>query len=63
LKLARDEPALRGIRTKLASNRDRQPLFDTARFTRHFESALTTMLARQRRGEPPAHFAVDPIPS
>jgi predicted O-linked N-acetylglucosamine transferase (SPINDLY family) len=63
LKLARDESTLKAIRAKLAANRDRQPLFDTARFTHHFESALTTMLERQHRGEPPAHFAVDPIPS
>jgi len=63
LNLARDESALKIIRTKLAANRDRKPLFDTARFTRHFESALTTMLERQHRGEPPAHFAVDPISS
>jgi predicted O-linked N-acetylglucosamine transferase (SPINDLY family) len=63
LKFARDGAALKAIKAKLASNRDRQPLFDTVRFTRHFESALTTMLERQHRGEPPAHFAVDAIAS
>lgn len=63
LKLAREKPTLNAIGAKLAANRYRQRLFDTARFTRHFESALTTMLGRQHRGEPPAHFAVDPISS
>ncbi len=58
LKLARDPAALGSIKDKLARHRASQPLFDTARTTRHFEAALTQMWERHRRGEPPASFAV-----
>jgi len=44
LKLARDPGALAAIREKLIANRDRMPLFDTARFTRNLETAYVTML-------------------
>jgi predicted O-linked N-acetylglucosamine transferase (SPINDLY family) len=59
--LARDRDMLHGLKAKLAQNRDRCPLFDTARFTRHFEAALTVMRERQREGKAPTHFAVDPV--
>ena len=59
MELARDRNALRGLRKKLALARDTCALFDTARFTRHFEAALSTMRDRQREGKAPAHFAVD----
>jgi predicted O-linked N-acetylglucosamine transferase (SPINDLY family) len=58
LKLARDPTGLAAIRTKLARHRDTYPLFDTARFTRNFESVLATMHARRQNGEPPGHFAI-----
>jgi predicted O-linked N-acetylglucosamine transferase (SPINDLY family) len=58
LKLAGDSAALAGIRTKLAHNRDTHPLFDTTRFTRNFEAALSAMWERSQRGEAPAGFAV-----
>jgi predicted O-linked N-acetylglucosamine transferase (SPINDLY family) len=61
LTLARDRDLLHALKDKLARNRDRCALFDTARFTRHFERALTTMQERQRDGKAPVHFAVDPI--
>ena len=63
LKLARDRDALRALKETLARNRDSCALFDTARFTRHFEAALTTMRERQRDGKAPSHFAVDAISS
>jgi predicted O-linked N-acetylglucosamine transferase (SPINDLY family) len=62
LNLATDRAALTAAKEKLARNRDTQPLFDTARATRHLESAFITMLERHRRGEPPASFDVQPIP-
>ncbi len=61
LKLATEPAALAAIKDKLARNRGTYPLFDTARATRHIESAFVTMLERHRRGEPPASFDVKPI--
>src|SRR5882672_772803 len=43
LSLARNSTALAELRVKLARNRDASALFDTARFTRHLETALQTM--------------------
>jgi predicted O-linked N-acetylglucosamine transferase (SPINDLY family) len=57
---ARDARALDGVRVKLARNRESFPLFDTARFTRHLETAFAKMRARQRRHEAPSDFAVAP---
>ena len=58
VRLARDPAALAALKAKLAANRDTTPLFDTARFTRHLETAYATMVERRRRGEAPAAFAV-----
>jgi protein O-GlcNAc transferase len=58
LALARDPEALARVRTKLVSNRQTEPLFDTARITRNLETAYTTMWERTRRGEPPESFIV-----
>jgi protein O-GlcNAc transferase len=58
LALAGDPARLGAIRTKLARNRDCEPMFDTARFTRYLESAYTTMWERQQAGLPPGAFAV-----
>jgi protein O-GlcNAc transferase len=63
LKLARDRDASQMLKERLARNRDSCALFDTARFTRHFEAALTAMRERQRNGQAPAHFAVDAVSS
>jgi predicted O-linked N-acetylglucosamine transferase (SPINDLY family) len=63
LKLACDRAALDDARKKLALNRDTCALFDTARFTRHFEAALMTMRENQRAGQPPAHFVVAAVAS
>ena len=63
LTLATDKHALAAVRDKLARHRETQPLFDTARTTRLLESAFTTMVERQRRGESPESFAVAPLSS
>jgi len=62
LKLARDPASLVAIKARLASARDRLPLFDTARFTRHLESAYRTMRERARSGAAPQSFAVSTEP-
>jgi len=63
LKLARDRNAIGALKETLARNRDTCALFDTARFARHFEAALTTMREHQRSGKAPAPFAVEAAPS
>ena len=51
------DPALRAeYRERLVSQRDRLPLFDSARYTRDFEELLGRMLARWRAGLPPHHL-------
>ncbi len=57
-KLANDRAMLADIRARLSANRGSCPLFDTARFTRHIESAFRTMYARHQRGEQPEHLDV-----
>ena len=59
LKLARDSQALAAIRGKLELQRSIQPLFDTARFTRHFERGLISIYDRHSAGQPPADIAVE----
>jgi len=61
LKLARDPDLLSSLREKLARNRTAFPLFDTGRFTRHIETAYTTMWERTQRGGVPEGFAVTPM--
>jgi predicted O-linked N-acetylglucosamine transferase (SPINDLY family) len=52
--LARDPERLARIKAKLNRNRDREPLFDTARFIRDLEIAYAAMWRRQQDGLPPA---------
>jgi predicted O-linked N-acetylglucosamine transferase (SPINDLY family) len=59
LRLTREPGLLAAIKSKLASNRDSRPLFDTASYTRHIEAAYSLMWQRYLRGEPPASYAVD----
>ena len=59
LRLAWEPGSLNAIRAELANNRDRLPLFDTARFTRNLEAAYLTMVGGSRRGEAPKSFAVE----
>jgi protein O-GlcNAc transferase len=42
-------------------NRDIEPLFNTARFTRELEAAYMGMWNRMQEGLPPATFAVDRV--
>jgi protein O-GlcNAc transferase len=46
------------LRNKVAANRLSAPLFDTARFTRDFETALEMMVQRHRSGLAPDHIDV-----
>jgi predicted O-linked N-acetylglucosamine transferase (SPINDLY family) len=59
LKIAREPPYLAALKAKLERNRTTSALFDTARFTRNMEAAYIAMWERSRRGEPPAHIAVE----
>ena len=56
--LGRDPARLSRVKEKLAFNRNTQPLFDTARFTRNLEAAFIEMAARAGRGQAPQSFAV-----
>jgi protein O-GlcNAc transferase len=60
-KLATDPALMQSVRSKLARSRLSYPLFDTARFARHIESAYETMVEHWQRGEPPTSFSVEPI--
>jgi predicted O-linked N-acetylglucosamine transferase (SPINDLY family) len=59
-RLAQEPAALEAVRTKLAHNRSHCPLFDTDRFRRHMEAALTGMWERWQRGDNPRGFNVEP---
>jgi protein O-GlcNAc transferase len=53
------EPArLVALRARLLRNRDTHPLFDTARYCRHLESAFASVRERSERGEAPASITV-----
>lgn len=58
--LADDRDRLLSIRQRLRDNRLIVPLFDTERYTRHFEQALWQMHQSWRRGEKPRAFSVSP---
>lgn len=60
-KLATEPEKLAAIRAKLATNRTTKPLFDTARFTRHLDTAYQMMWERHQRGEKPASFKVPSV--
>jgi predicted O-linked N-acetylglucosamine transferase (SPINDLY family) len=63
LALARDPERLAAIKAKLMRNRDTEPLFNTARFTRDLETAYTMMWKRTQCGESPESFSVASAPS
>jgi protein O-GlcNAc transferase len=46
------------IKTELAENRLRAPLFDTALYTKHIETAYRAMYERYQAGLPPDHIVV-----
>jgi predicted O-linked N-acetylglucosamine transferase (SPINDLY family) len=60
LRLAQDPQFLNRLRARLAANRDRRPLFDTAGFTHHLEAAYKTMWRRHESGLPPETFFIEP---
>jgi len=53
LELVADRQRLHSLRGKLAANRTTYPLFDTARFARHIESAYAAMWGRHQAGLAP----------
>jgi protein O-GlcNAc transferase len=61
LRLARDKEALCAVKAKLARNRDTEPLFDTARFTRNLETAYSAMWQRQQRNQEPGPILVSEL--
>ena len=61
LELASDPEQLGDLRGRLARNRGSHPLFDTARFCSHLETAYTMMWRRQQDGLRPESFAVPPL--
>jgi protein O-GlcNAc transferase len=64
LRLAREPALLQSLQHKLLGNRLNAPLFDIARYTRHFEAALTQMSETLANGHEPMSFAVPPsLPS
>jgi protein O-GlcNAc transferase len=62
LAIARDPRTSAALKAKVARHLKTHPPFDTARFTRHLESAYTTMWERHQRGEAVQGFAVTPQP-
>lgn len=63
VRLATHPDELATLREKLAGNRLRTPLFDTARFARHLERAYEMMWEHHVQGLPPAPLWVAPLPS
>jgi predicted O-linked N-acetylglucosamine transferase (SPINDLY family) len=61
LRLALDREHLATVRATLTRNRNTCALFDTARFTRHLETAFAAMWERQQNGDPPVGFDVRSI--
>jgi predicted O-linked N-acetylglucosamine transferase (SPINDLY family) len=58
--LALDAAALTALKQQLNDNRAGLPLFDTAVFTKHIESAYEKIVMRLRAGATPEHIYVDP---
>jgi len=58
LELAADPRGLSEVREKLAHNRTTHPLFDTVRYTRHFEQAMDQAYDRYLKGLPPEDLRI-----
>jgi predicted O-linked N-acetylglucosamine transferase (SPINDLY family) len=63
LRLARDAAAHVALKEKLRRNLQSCPLFNTAAFTRHLETAYTIMWESHERGLEPHGFGVARIPA
>lgn len=59
LALATDPARLAALRSKLAQNRLAAPLFDTRRYTRNFERALSRVQDLAANGAPPQDIRID----
>jgi predicted O-linked N-acetylglucosamine transferase (SPINDLY family) len=59
VELARDRSALHSLRDKLGAQLHSSPLFDSARFTRHFEAGIARAWARHQAGLGAEHIFVD----
>ena len=57
-RIGTDAAYRKALREKVSANRLVAPLFDTARFTRDFESAIQMMVERHRAGLPAEHMDV-----
>lgn len=62
-RLAREPASLQGLRLRLLGNRLSAPLFDTPRYVRLYETALTQIWERWASGKGPQAFAVTLVPS
>jgi protein O-GlcNAc transferase len=60
--LATDVNRLAQYKARLLRQRGNTALFDAQRFCRHLELAYQGMWERSQRGQPPASFAVEPLP-
>jgi predicted O-linked N-acetylglucosamine transferase (SPINDLY family) len=58
LELLEHPQRLAELRTRLAGALREAPLFDSARYCRHLETAYLRMSARVANGEPPASLSV-----
>jgi predicted O-linked N-acetylglucosamine transferase (SPINDLY family) len=56
--LTRDPAQLKTLRDRLQINRLTMPLFDSVRYTRHYEAALLKMAELRDAGQPPQAFDV-----
>jgi predicted O-linked N-acetylglucosamine transferase (SPINDLY family) len=61
LRLAREPTRLAELRNAVQKARGSAPLFDTRRYTRHFEQALVRMHSRNQAGLPPEAFDVPSV--
>ncbi|MDD2366037.1 MAG: tetratricopeptide repeat protein [Desulfuromonadaceae bacterium] len=57
--LANDAPLLKGLRDRLAVNRQTSQLFNTAQFCENLEFAYSTMWGRTQRGEGHSSFQIN----
>lgn len=60
--LAKNPEKLSTLRRTVEENRFKYPLFDTERFTRHFELGLQAAAQRAKDGLPPDHIDVPALP-
>ena len=61
IKLAKDPKKLKVIKDKLVDSLANVPLYDTAKFTKHLESAYIKMCDRHYNGLQPEHIYIDEL--